>query len=379
MNRPLFVSLACAFVQSAVAQSYPLYPISVVTTEDAAGIADSLGIKCALRGVVLGENLRVTGLQFTLHDGTGGISVFSFSSVSGYAVSEGDSIHVQGTIDQFNGLVELIPDSIGLVSQGNPLPVMRTVTQLDETIESELVKLVGFWFVDTTQWTPGAGTGFSYDVTNGSDTFACRIDDQINLFTMPRPPGYLLNFSGIGSQYDYVSPYTSNYEIVQRSDADIEATQTPDAAFFFVQYGLDVDFIDLSANCPLSWFWDFGDGATDTGQNVSHSYAQAGVYTVCLTVANPAGSDSSCQTLIGSGIQHHDYEQILVLPNPATDVVRIVHPEVISAVRVLNLTGELILECRHCSAVHVGDLRPGMYLAVVLTANGYQKGPFIRQ
>ena len=34
---------------------------------------------------------------------------------------------------------------------------------------------------------------------------------------------------------------------------------------------------------PISYAWDFGDGATDTGSVVTHSYAAAGTYIVTLT------------------------------------------------------------------------------------------------
>lgn len=42
-----------------------------------------------------------------------------------------------------------------------------------------------------------------------------------------------------------------------------------------------------SATCPVtSWQWDFGDGITGTGNNVTHVYAQNGTYDVCLTITD---------------------------------------------------------------------------------------------
>jgi hypothetical protein len=35
---------------------------------------------------------------------------------------------------------------------------------------------------------------------------------------------------------------------------------------------------------PLTYAWDFGDSGTGTGANPSHTYAEAGIYDVCLTV-----------------------------------------------------------------------------------------------
>lgn len=56
-----------------------------------------------------------------------------------------------------------------------------------------------------------------------------------------------------------------------------------------------VQFTDASTNIPISWTWDLGDGNTSTDQNPLHTYTSAGTYTVCLTVANTAGSNTTCQ------------------------------------------------------------------------------------
>lgn len=52
-------------------------------------------------------------------------------------------------------------------------------------------------------------------------------------------------------------------------------------------------FYDQSTgSAPLSYHWDFGDGATSTDQNPKHNYISTGPYTVTLTVTNSYGSDS---------------------------------------------------------------------------------------
>jgi PKD repeat protein/FtsP/CotA-like multicopper oxidase with cupredoxin domain len=55
---------------------------------------------------------------------------------------------------------------------------------------------------------------------------------------------------------------------------------------------LTVKFTDASTNTPTTWKWSFGDGGTSVDQNPSHTYANAGKYTVKLTVSNSAGSNS---------------------------------------------------------------------------------------
>jgi PKD repeat protein len=63
-----------------------------------------------------------------------------------------------------------------------------------------------------------------------------------------------------------------------------------------------VSFTDKSTNDPTSWFWDFGDGNTDTLQNPTHVYLDNDTFTVCLTATNQYGSDSVCKTVIIDGV-----------------------------------------------------------------------------
>jgi PKD repeat protein len=49
---------------------------------------------------------------------------------------------------------------------------------------------------------------------------------------------------------------------------------------------------------PLSYEWAFGDGTTGSGQIVTHTYAEAGDYTVVLTVSN------ACATVVATHVVH---------------------------------------------------------------------------
>ncbi|AGB02186.1 PKD domain-containing protein [Methanoregula formicica] len=53
-----------------------------------------------------------------------------------------------------------------------------------------------------------------------------------------------------------------------------------------------VAFTDKSSNAPTAWKWDFGDGASSTEQNPTHTYTTLGVYSVTLTASNKDGSDT---------------------------------------------------------------------------------------
>jgi PKD repeat protein len=54
---------------------------------------------------------------------------------------------------------------------------------------------------------------------------------------------------------------------------------------------LAVTFTDLTTGDPTAWAWDFGDGASSTQQNPSHTYGDPGYYTVSLTASKDLSED----------------------------------------------------------------------------------------
>lgn len=58
-----------------------------------------------------------------------------------------------------------------------------------------------------------------------------------------------------------------------------------------------VRFKEYTYGCATSWQWDFGDGATSTQQNPSHTYTSPGYYDVTLTASN--GTSSNTYTWYG--------------------------------------------------------------------------------
>ncbi len=200
---------------------YPEYPIGLVTTTDADGVADSLEVSCALRGVVHGVNLRPDGLQFTIIDDAGdGIGVFSGNQNFGYTVTEGDEVVVQGEIDQFNGLLQIGADTVLFESAGNALATPDVVTALGEATESQLVTIENVTLVDPAAWGDGF-SGFNVEVTDGANTITVRIDNDVDLFGMPAPTG-TFNVTGIGGQFDDEVPFDGGYQLLPRYMEDID-------------------------------------------------------------------------------------------------------------------------------------------------------------
>ena len=52
---------------------------------------------------------------------------------------------------------------------------------------------------------------------------------------------------------------------------------------------------------PLTYSWDFGDGATSTAANPGHTYVQAGQYTARLTVSDGVNTTLSTPITISVG------------------------------------------------------------------------------
>ncbi|MBU6323874.1 MAG: T9SS type A sorting domain-containing protein [Bacteroidetes bacterium] len=212
----------------------PVYKIRNITTEKTAGVADSLNKRCRIYGVVHGVNTRVTGLQFTVIDTSGGIQVFSPTGTFGYTVKEGDSIMVQGSVGQFQGTTQLqFLDTIRRLSTTGRIRNPRIVSTLDESIESQVVRVDRVRLVNVADWptVPLAANGFKQlQVSNGVKTYTISIDAETNVDGTTAPAGYF-NIAGIGGQFDSKSPFDSGYVIVPRYIGDITNLTVPVISF----------------------------------------------------------------------------------------------------------------------------------------------------
>ncbi len=243
----------------------PTYTIPQIKGQDSDGVSDSLGVYCKVIGTVIGVNTQSasTGnVAFTIHDGSVGFGVFSPASSShGYTVNEGDIVRVIGSVGQFNGLAQVGADSIVIVSTGAGTPSPTVITSLDETTESNLLRVNNVTVIDPTQWT-NAGSGFNVDVTDGTNTIALRIDADVTLYNEPCPVG-IFDIIGIGGQFDMSSPYTGGYQMLPRQKEDVlfPTPTTYDLAITEIMSGSN----DPNTNISEDWFeiHNYGNTAID--------------------------------------------------------------------------------------------------------------------
>ena len=136
--------------------------------------------------------------------------------------------------------------------------------------------------VNFTDTSTGDITSWSWDFGDGSNGVG-----QIAMKSYAKPGVYTvsLTVSGPGGS-----------DTVTKTDLITVKAAPPVAGFSANERSgsppLEVSFSDKSTGEVSGWLWDFGDGASSTSRNPSHSYTAAGSYTVKLTVTGPGGTDS---------------------------------------------------------------------------------------
>lgn len=206
--------------------SIPLYPIETISTENENGVADSLNVHCAIRGVVYGVNMQKTGLKFIISDHTGWIQIYSASKKFGYAVHEGDSVFIQGKVDQNFGMTRMnFLDTVIRISSNNTLQSPTEVTYLSEQFESALVRVNDVRLEDIYAWT-NSGSSFSVLANHNTLSYKICIDSLTSAYGMAVPT-YSFDVVGWISQNDTCNPLClSNYAINPRYSGDIMLHET---------------------------------------------------------------------------------------------------------------------------------------------------------
>jgi PKD repeat protein len=111
---------------------------------------------------------------------------------------------------------------------------------------------------------------------------------------------------------------------------------------------LTIDFADTSSPDITSWLWMFGDGATSTSQNPSHTYTTEGTFVVTLQATGPSGT-VTFQDLVTVGSTVSEWTQ----PDPAYAEFPGTDPRVM--LRISNDAGRTWITEQWRSAGRVGE------------------------
>lgn len=211
----------------------PLYTIGAIRGANKDGIPDSINKSCSIRGTVYGINRRTTGYQMFICDGTGCLGIFSNKTYANLpTIQEGDSFEISGIIDHFRGLGQIRFSATGDTIRKlgfKTINAPMTVTSLNESTESKLVKIEG---LSLTSGTWLADSAFDLTMKNNSGgTFSVRIENKpsTNFSAVASiKTGEVYTITGMGSQFDQASsaPYNVGYQLLPRKLSDIVKTGT---------------------------------------------------------------------------------------------------------------------------------------------------------
>jgi PKD repeat protein len=153
-----------------------------------------------------------------------------------------------------------------------------------------------------------------------------------------------------------------------------------------------VYLIENSTGNNLSYYWDFGDGATSTQQYPTHVYSNYGLYDICLTVSDSSNCVStSCITLLLDSVQktfsgytlivvpqepttHIQQDpgkeladKMLIHPNPTTGLISIKGAQGIATV--YDIYGKVV-STSHTNTLDLSQAARGIYFIRVLDGQG---------
>lgn len=181
------------------------------------------GEEVAVEGVVT----RAMGRIFRMQDPTAGIAVFRSDTdfVENQGIERGDSLRVFGTRDDFNGLQEILPDSIVTLEEDVTVPPAQDVpvselVQNGERYESELVE-VDYLVTDTEDEEFQAST--SYTVTNREEEeITLRVQQESDTEIPGTDVPEAFRFEGV------VGEFNGDYQLIPVRENDITEVVSSD-------------------------------------------------------------------------------------------------------------------------------------------------------
>jgi len=347
--------------------SYINSAISTVTSTDANGVGTAVGDSVRIIGVVHCQNFSNSGYDITLIDSNNdGITLFSPTDINGYIPTEGDEIEVEGVITQVTGLIQIKPDNISVLQQGAALQSPMLTTVLNESTESQFIRLENLELVNGEAMWPSDG---NIEVTNTVDTFTVRVT-AASALAGTATPGTYFHLTGIGKQDDSSSPFDSGYQIYPCGVdpyCDIDNSTT-------------LNNETLSVNdTGHSYQWiNCADSSVITGETgESFTPTTNGDYAVIIT-QGPCVDTSACVFVDVLGLEGNELSELFnIYPNPAKDMITVQYDLSTSdaVLEIFEISGRSISKNNLTSnkdkiSLNISKFQPGVYIVVVRQSNG---------
>jgi len=202
-------------------------PISIAEAkvdEDNDFTSDKKGEVVAVQGVVTSINFVPGKAKYFFQDETGGICLFGNFALD---LNVGDEIKVIGEIDQYKGLVEIVPKSVSdvvVLSTGNSVtPAKVSIADIlnnGEALEGMLVQIDSVQLVNPSDW-PAEGNNASVMITDGVNELKMFIDKDTDI-DGSTPPSGLFKVMAVVDQFTSSTPPNDGYDLMPSFRDDIE-------------------------------------------------------------------------------------------------------------------------------------------------------------
>jgi hypothetical protein len=210
-----------------------------------------------------------------------------------------------------------------------------------------------------------------YDAADGSVTAIASGSSDYSYQWDNGPASDEWNGLGAGT---YVVTVTDLNGCTTTESVSIDQPNPDVVSFSWNTNNLVVEFTNNSTQGD--YLWDFGDGNTSSDVNPTHTYAEAGTYTVCLRLTTDCGIKEMCNTLSvnNASIDENYWDYISVYPNPTKSTVyfKIGHPD-LSEIKIMDVVGKEVLSIKINDELNVIDLSSfsnGSYFFKILDSNG---------
>lgn len=272
---------------------------------------------------------------------------------------------------------------LGVATWPEPQPLPQTY--------AEEIQRLKDWIVNRFAWLDAqfaAMPVLNLQVSLGSDTALCTGN---GLVLQPITPhenyvwsnGSKLDAIQVSQSGTYTVTVNDDFGCSASDDVQVEFYPLPNAAFTYSNVTVDsVQFTQVDTGYGA--VWTFGDGATSTTVNPTHTYAGDGVYTVTLQVTDSNGCVSTSRdtlTILGTGVKAITPQQVKLFPNPTTGQLNIL-PAVEGELFIQSTTGEVVRRFNaHHSVSHitVEGLPSGVYFLFIQNNGSKTVARFLKE
>lgn len=193
-----------------------------------------------------------TSRSFNIQDSTGGIYVYPSSSSPTIAL--GDLVEVSGTIDNYNGLLEISPvTSVIRLGPGVPPAAVITDTAAVGSNQGKLVQVTGTATWSGSPPTPGA-SNFSLTITDDSGPIVVYVYKTTGIDMRSFASGDTIQITGLSYNFNGTPQIIPRYQsdIVDPPPAVKSTVPTDDAIGVSLYYPLSATFNKPMASATIS-------------------------------------------------------------------------------------------------------------------------------